>query len=311
MKIHTLCFAGLAAFTATLAMGGAFDPALVPQDARWVAHMDVAAFRDSTIGQHLSTQEVHADVQEQWKQAEEMLGMDLREDLHAVTMYGSGVEQDDLVIWFRGRLDPATLASQAAEQDQYQSSEYAGHTIHSWVDNSAEESVRVYGAVLDDTRAVLGPNEEQLQRALGVLSGDHPNVTDGGISVSPLTGSGVLMAATADFRDVDLSENPMFAQSPMRAQSFRMDMRETDGMLGVRVVVQQESDQEAQQVLEMLNGLKMMGIMQLQQQNPDLAGFLQAITINRRDNNLLFNLSYPSVQIVSIIEDTAAAMPAQ
>ncbi len=268
MKKRIMGFVGLLVCMASWVIAGSFDATLVPQDARWVAHMDFAAMRASTIGQHLMQQDVNEDVKQQWEQAEEMFGMDLREDLHAVTMYGSGVEQDDVVIWFRGRLNPDALTSQVAELDQYESTTYQGYTIHSWVDASAEEAVRVYGVILDETRAVIGPRAEHIQQALAVAAGDQPRVTDGGISVSTLAGAGVLVAATADFRDVDLSQNPMLAQANVSARYFRMDMRERDGTLGVRVAVQQDSEQEAQQTQEMLNGLKMSNV-QIQESQLD------------------------------------------
>lgn len=307
MKYQMPLLTSVLCVAASCVLAGSFDATLVPQDAYWVAHVDVAAFRGSTIGQYVMEQEGTGEVKEQWQQAEEMLGMDVREDLNAVTMYGTGLEEQDVVIWFRGQLNPETLAAQAAEQEQYESLEIEGHTAHSWVDTSGGAETRIYGVVLDATRGVMGPSKEQIEKALQVAAGESPDVTDGGISVSRLTGSGLLVAATADFSDVDLSEHPMLAQANVNARYFSMDTRESDGNLAVRIDVQQESVQEAQQTEEMLNGLRMMGAMQMQEQNPDLAAFLQAITVSRSDDTLQLRLSYPSEQLIAMIEDMEQA----
>lgn len=305
MKQRVWWFVGLVLIVASLGVAGTFDASLVPNDARWIVHIDVAALRGSTIGQSLLSKDLHAEMQQQWQQAEEMLGMNLREDLHAVTMYGGGIGQDDVVVWIRGKLKPQTLASQATNMDGYQSSQHGRHTIHSWLDTSAGEASRAYGVVVDETRGLMGPSEAQIQKALQVMAGEHPNVTDGGIPVSTLTARGLLMAATADLSEVDFSENPMLAQANVNARNFRMQVRESDGTLGVRIAVQQGSAQEAQQAEEMLNGLKMMGMMQLGQQNPDLASFLQSISISRREDVLTLSMTYASEKVAAFLQQAA------
>ena len=306
MKQRTWGFVGVVLSSACLAMAGSFDASLVSRDANWVMHIDFSALRASTIGESLLARDVPADVQQQWQRAEQMLGMDLRKDLHAVTMYGSAVGQDDVVVWIQGKLDPGTLASQLENMDGYQRLDHGSHVVHSWVDAPGEmDASRVYGVAVDGGRGVLGPSEALILKALQVMDGTLPNVTDGGISVATLTGSGLLMAATADLRHADLSANPMLAQAGSNARNFRMDIREADGMLGVRMAVQQGSVQDAQQAMEMLNGFKMMGLMQLQQQNPDLAALLQAIAINRNEDTLLLGLSYPSRKLVAMMQEAA------
>jgi hypothetical protein len=50
----------------------------------------------------------------QLKQAQALLGMDPREDLHAITVYGSGVDQDNAVMLIRGKFNSEKVAAAAA-----------------------------------------------------------------------------------------------------------------------------------------------------------------------------------------------------
>ena len=291
----------------SLAVAGSFDATLVPNDARWIVHIDFAALRDSTIGKYVLSQDMNAEMKEHWQKAEEMLGMSLREDVNAVTLFGTGAGQDDGVMWIRGKLNSETLVSQLSEMDGYESSQQGAYTIHSWVDAAEDSSQRYYGVVLDETRGLLGPNEDLVKNALKVLAGEVANVKDGGIPVGSLQASGMLIAATADLRDVELPANPMLGQAKPSIHNFRMQMRENDGTLGLRLAVQQGSEQEAEQAEQMLNGIKMMGVMQLQQQNPEFAALLQAMNLRRNGAVLMLDMDYPAEKVATLLQQAAAS----
>ncbi|MFU8781164.1 MAG: hypothetical protein ACNA71_09110 [Kiritimatiellia bacterium] len=285
-------------------MAAPFNPVWVSGDANWVMHVDFAALRASQIGKALLSEDLNAAGQEQLQQAKEMFGMDPRTDLDAVTLYGGGRGQDDVVVLVGGKLDADKLVAQLKGMTGYTVSSLGAREVHSWLDEQGEDASRVHGVILDGSRSVASKSVELLQKALAVLDGKQGNLTQGGtLDTSVLSGSGLLLAATADLRNVDLSANPMLANA--KAGVFRMQMRESGGDLALRVAMQQESAQEAQQAESMLNGFKMMGLMQMQQQNPDLAGLMQAITITRNDDMLMLQMSYPAAKIVEMIKAVA------
>ncbi len=284
-----------------------FNATWVSGDANWVVHLNFDALRGSQIWQAMLATELDAAAQEPLQQAQEMLGMDPRTDLNGVTLYGTAAASEDFVAIVRGNLDVAKLLSHVESAAGYAASRLGSRDVHSWlVEEDADES-RMYGTVLDNSRVMISRSVEQLEKGLAVLDGGQSNITEGStLDTRILSGQGVMLAVTADLRDVELPQNPMMPQADVNIRNFRMQMRETDGTLGLRVAVQQGSVQEAQQAEEMLNGFKMMGLMQLGQENPDLAGLLQAINIGRNEATLLFSLSYSSEKLVSMIQEAAA-----
>ncbi len=285
------------------AVAAPFNANVVYSDASWVMHVDFAALRGSQIGKAMLEGDIDAAAQEQLEKAKEMLGMDPRTDLHAVTVYGTAANQEDFVAIINGNLDSNALEKQVRDMPGYTASSVGARDMHSWLADENESESRMFGVVLDGTRAVMSRSEATLGKGLAVLDGEQGNLSQAtALDTALLSGQGVLLAMTADLSGVDFSQNPMLAQANVSAKSVRMQLREAAGNLGLRVAVQQGTVQEAQQSEEMLNGLKMMGVMQLGQQNPDLAGLMQAITIGRTDDTLLLNLSYPAEQFLEIVK---------
>jgi hypothetical protein len=293
------------------AVAAPFDAELVPGDANWVLHIDFAALRASQIGKAMLEDELDAAGKEQLKQAKDMFGMDPRTDLNAMTIYGAGAAQDDFVMLVQGKLNSSKMIAHVKGLSGYQASRHAGREVHSWVDGQDDDDKpsRMYGAVWDGSRGLISKSLPSLQTALAVLDGKHDNLMKGKLDTKVMSGQGLLLAAAADLRNVKLPANPMLANA--KPGLFRMQARETGGNLAMQVAVQQESVQSAQQAETMLNGFKMMGQMQMQQENPNMASVLQAITIGRNNDVLTLSMTYPAAKIVEMMKSAAQSSTAQ
>ena len=286
---------------------GPFNAAWVSGDANWVVHLNLDALRGSQIGQAMLAEELDAAAQEPLQQAQEMLGMDPRTDLNGVTLYGTADAQEDFVAIVRGNFDVAKLLSHVENASGYAGSRLGSRDVHSWLVEEGIDESRMFGTVLDNSRVMISRSVAQLEKGLAVLDGAQGNISAGSeLDTRILSGQGVMLAVTADLRDVEFPQNPMMPQANVNIRNFLMQMRETDGTLGLRVAAQQGSVQEAQQAEEMLNGFKMMGLMHLQQENPDLASLLQAITVGRNEATLLLGLSYSSEKLINMMKEAAA-----
>jgi hypothetical protein len=290
---------------ARVAVAVSFSPRVVAGDANWVLHLDMAALKASTLGQQMLANDLDARAEIQLKQAQALLGMDPREDLHAITVYGSGVDQDNAVMLIRGKFNSEKVAAAAAVMPGHELLVHGARQVHSWLEAADPSAGRMHGVLLDGSVGVISKSLANLQKALDVVDGKQASLAQGGINTANLSGDGVMLAAAGDFSGLSMGDNPML--SNVKARNFAMQLRETGGNVALRVALKQESVQDAEQSQMMLNGLMMMGMAQLQQQSPELVGLLQAITISRDADTLVANFNYPAARLAEMMKATAAA----
>ena len=287
---------------ATWVWGGPFNAKLVSGDAIWAMHLDAETFRTSTLGKLMLQENQDAESLKQLKAFEEMFGMDPQTDLHAVTAYGAGIEPEASVILVNGKLNPAKLVQKVKTMPAYQLAKHGNREIHSWENEGEGAAERVYGVILDRNSAIIGQTLKSVKKAIDVADGKQKNLSQGGINTKPLSVGGVMMAVTADLSNVDLSANPMLAANNVSAKSVTIQVRESEGNFSIKAAVKQNSAQEAEQSLTLLNGMLGMVMMQTQQQNPPVADVMKAITIKRDNDALLLNVTYPATKLAALLK---------
>ena len=79
----------------------------VAGDAKWVGHVDVDAMRESKVVQNAyhRAQEKHPHMAMGFEFGSKMLGMDVRSDLHGITVYGKEVGKETGVMLVNAKVD--------------------------------------------------------------------------------------------------------------------------------------------------------------------------------------------------------------
>ncbi len=163
---------GLFALAST-AMGGALDRKMVADDAKWVLHLDVSMLLSSRMGKAILDRMDDAGADRDIDEFAAFAGFDPREDLDAVTLWGSTYRPDGGVGIFHGTFDRDKLVKLVSQNDDYARSRHRGTTIHSWKqdpEGKRDDGVR-YGAIPDAGTVVIARNQAMVKVALDVLSG--------------------------------------------------------------------------------------------------------------------------------------------
>src|ERR1051326_450487 len=170
-----LCvLAGLVALTLTLtARALPLDQRLVPNDAKWLVHLDVDSLRDSKLG-HVVIDQMLAEHLAKLKEQMKIDGQLILQKLHSVTAFGFDFEtgpkangvlllsgEEELQKIVEGLLSAQILQNTNGPVQQLQQDGFAVYSLHDQV----FVSPRVGGQI------VVSKSLDQLERVRGLLTG--------------------------------------------------------------------------------------------------------------------------------------------
>src|SRR5690606_34111744 len=139
------------------AQAAPLEAKLVGRDAQWLAHVDIDAARDSTLGKRLQEQLAQReDVQAGLERLREEIGFDPTKDLHGVTLYGTHTEEPRGVVALHAEVDRATVIEHLTEKRDYEETAYNGVKLHSWTEWRRKQDRPVTAAFLRDDLILFG-----------------------------------------------------------------------------------------------------------------------------------------------------------
>jgi hypothetical protein len=252
MKLFVSTFAALS-LLAAIGQGAPLDSKNVAADAKWVVHVDVDAVHDSLVvkkafetcpllknesGKHLD-------------KIRETMGVDLRKDLHGITLYGSDTDKNHGVAIVFATVNQRLLLEKAEKATDYKVTKHGSIDIHSWTQKCGPTTHAAAGAFYKPDVLVFAASVEGVAAAIDVLNGKSPGITD---PKSPLggqvdAGSSILVRAIAIRPE---TRCPILKQ----AQSFRVALGENDGKSFYHASLVMKSPEAATQVQTINNGFK-------------------------------------------------------
>jgi hypothetical protein len=269
----------------------------VPTEARWVVHVDVEAATGSSLGRvamahkelwHSHCAKIKADT-----------GIDPATDIKSLTVYGAtGEEADAVAIIATTSATDSFLDSLRAKEATYKQIQSGKHTLDTW----QEDGTSRYGFVskVGDQRQILvSQNQGKLTAAIDLLEGSAPQAVSPVLAVAPARGSVLFVSASG----VGEAAKHAKAVVVQKMQDFRLDVGEASGKLYGEMVVSTRNEQDAGDILKMMEGGISLGRM-LAQSEPDLAPLVeiaQGIEFTTSGNSLKATISYDSQQAASIL----------
>jgi hypothetical protein len=200
----------------------------VPADAKWLAHIDVDAVRNSTVYQHIRAKclEMHKDAAKQLDMARTIVGMDPRTDLHGITLYGKDLGKHTGVLIIHAKVDPAPLLRMAPLAPDHKIVKYGAYELHTWTVKCHGHSQPGAGAYHKSEGIVIASCIEELKAALDLLDGNGTCVS----SDSPLAGS-VAAGTTVMARVAGIADAKLPCKCPLAQQTaaIRFSTGEHDG----------------------------------------------------------------------------------
>jgi hypothetical protein len=175
---------------------------VVDGEANFAAHFDLEKFKATEAGRFILSHLDQAPHRQKLDAFQGLFRLDLRRQIHSVTLFGYGNKPDDGVAILRGEFHPDHLITLVRANDAYASSTHRSLTIHSWIDDKEREAARMrdgqparsYGTFVSKNLLLIGKNRDALIKGIDLYAGHQP-----GIELAQWLGPANSIAPTASF----------------------------------------------------------------------------------------------------------------
>jgi hypothetical protein len=197
-----------------IAVGRPLEPGWVAADAMWLIHLDVGAFKNSTIGRYVLEHPDQFEL-EDLDEFEQEVGLHPLTDFMSFTLYGfsDDPEADGVVVAVTtARADEALARLKAIEEIDSVEVNLEGYPVQVLSDQGERHYLHVRAADRRDQRiVVLAGSEDVLLRAIKVIDNRAPGLSAGRSSIldgGPDRGSIVFVACGDLWRGDCLGHQP-------------------------------------------------------------------------------------------------------
>ena len=296
MKKAPLTLLGLA-LALTVSEAASINKADISSDAKFVAHLDLDAFRASKIGTTL-LKKIRKEVGlEKLDALVEIIGFDPLTALKGATMSGNG-EEDNGILVVRHKADNAKLLAFMKLDEHYRKTEHGKHEIHGAGDRG--DGKRGYVSFVNDTTAVLAPSRE--------LAGDGIDLVNGKGAAKQIPPSLTAIGKKATNAFITAHADIESIKDQIDDESFKAMVRqgalvmgETDGKLILSLAVDTYDADTAQQLEAMVNGL--IGFAKLgQEENPEIKDILNGLKVSRDKVSVSIHFAITVEKLLEMID---------
>ncbi len=245
-----------ASFTAH-AVAEPLDTGKVPENAVWVMHVDMDAARQSTVLQNMEARMLkkHPNLEMVMKTVADKIGLDIRKDLHDVTVYGLDTDKKNAVMIVHADGDREKLKAMAAKAPGHKTMEHRGYTLHAWTHKGwgQSEGKPVVGACYKDTTLIFARTKAQVEKAIDVLDGKSASVGDKGPLAGRVRPGSILVGRASEVHPE--TKFPVLKES----KGFRVALGENEGMSFYRAMLEMKSAEAAEQAKTVTEGMVALG----------------------------------------------------
>ena len=294
VKKVTLLVAALVAVALFLVLpvwSGTVPASIVPDGARYVAHLDMEKFVGTKLYEYLDKDgrfEINSH------DIGRLLKLDLARDVTGVTIFGAGAGEKDAVIAVAGRFEKERLLTILSLDDDPREYAYGGNTIYSKGHNE-------YGAFVNDGLIVLAENRAAVEKVLDTAAGKAKNfassklnallkdVSSGAFLSGVVEDLGELGGEIRRSRFVEKARG-MFFQAQEKGDSFQF-----------RAQVTSDSPESAKDMADIVQGLIALGRLSEQDHETGFASFTDGIQVNLDGKTMSLEFDRPSREIADLL----------
>lgn len=265
---------------------------LIPADAEWVVHLDMAKFKSSKFGD-LLIQEKQGGIKKKAKVFYKRTSIDLLQDVTGVTIYGLGKNKQQTVMCLKGHFDKEYLLDLLENVDSHKEIVFSKHIIHKW--NHTE-----YGLFVGEDLIFLAWDEDAIKAALDAVDSRRETILSSSLKFyADQIPENAFFAALAK----DISALAGYASKAVilkKAGSGLFTLTEKDEILNLRIDATAETPKDAANMEQIIRGLIAMAQMQLEESYGGL-NFSEVIKVSTDNNKIQIKLTHPSEEIFNII----------
>jgi hypothetical protein len=291
---------------AVTAAAGPLNRADVPAAPNWALHLDCDGLRPTAIGQFILTEMEKPEAQAKLGAFETVFNIDLRKQLHGITLYSTGPSSDSGVMVIYADFEPERLLKLAKGANGYKSTEHNNHTIHNWIDDKkkAKEGVkpRVYASVAGSRAIIFGQQESAVASALDVMDGTAAALASSA-NFPQFGAAGDASFLQAAAHKLNVSESDPNTAIFRLSKEARFQVGEKEGQTTASLTLEASDEEVAKNIVSVAHGLA--GLLKLQQNKPEVTKLAEAIAVKQDGTRVTASATMPSTEVVAIMKADA------
>ncbi len=283
------------------------DLAQLSRQTSWVLHADMDKFKTTTLSAFLRQKSADAGIEEKMHSFKSHFSFHPIDDVNSVTIYGFDADRDRAVVLIQAVFKTEQMVGLLRDP---QVVTYGPYTIYSWSNETCKKKdSREYGVVRGGNLIVMAGSIETVQKALDVLDGTAENASTGSHLSGYIAEPGQFLYVRAN-RVCEIakndSENVVFKQ----IEQVLMTAGEIDGRFQSRMDVGIPDQEKAIQIQHIIRGLIAFGLMDAQQNNPELVPVLKTVQVQPGAGLLSLWMDYKSEELVDVLTKAVGRMAA-
>ena len=274
------------------------DKANISNDAKFVVHLDLDAFRASKIGITLLEKIRKDEGGEKLNALAELIGFDPLSAIHGATMFGNG-EEDNGILVVKHKADNTKLLAFMKLDEYYRKTEHGKHEIHGAGDRG--DGKRGYISFVNATTAVLAASRELAAEGIDLVNGKGAAVKQIPTSLvsAGKKAKNTFLVAYANVED--LKEHIDNETVNQMAKRVAFVMGESDEKFILSISVDALDADAAENMENMVNGL--IGFARLNQdENPEVKDILKGLKVTRNEENVSVHFSVGVNKLFELID---------
>jgi hypothetical protein len=224
---------------------GTLPTSVIPDGARWVAHLDMERFIATELYEYLE-KDGKFDIKS--RDLNRWFKIDVPKDITGLTIFGLDPGDKQAVFAVAGKFDKAGLLAQLALDKEHQETPYGAYTLYS---TDSDE----YGAFINDGLIVFSENREAIEKVLDTAAGKTKSFASSKLNASfkDVSSGAFLSGVVGDLSGLGKGIN----QSKLVEKAGMMFFlaQEKQDNLQVRVQVTADTPENAKNMADMAQGL--------------------------------------------------------
>jgi hypothetical protein len=240
----------LAALILTVpAWPGTLPTSVIPDGARWVAHLDMEKFVASSLYQYLEKDgkfEIKSRDLDRW------FKIDVPRDITGVTVFGLDPGEKQAVFAVAGKFDKAGLLALIALDKEHQETPYGAYTLYS---TGSDE----YGAFINDNLIVFSESRQAVEKVLDTAGGKAKNFASTSLNASlkGVPSTAFLSGAMPDLSGI--SGRNSQSKILEKASGLFFMAQEKQDAFQIRLQVTADSPESAKNMVDVVQGIIALG----------------------------------------------------
>ena len=283
----------IALFSAVAAFPGTIPASVVPDGARWVAHLDMEKFVATSLYGYLDKDgkfEVKSRDINRW------LKIDFPKDVTGVTVFGlEPGAKEQVVVAVAGKFDKARLLTLLDLDEDKTEKPYGAYTVYSTGDDG-------FGAFVNDTLIVLSESAAAIEKVLDTAAGKAKDFAASALSASlkDVPSAAFLSGVLPDLSGLGKEIN----QSKVldKASGLFFLAQEKQDILQIRLQITADSPESAKNMADVAQGLIAMGKLGGNEgEMAKISSLLDGLKVKLEGKVLRLDFERPSKEIADLL----------